>query len=632
MASTLPLNDTKVQMNWKEFQELSTQKVDTVVVTPKSKPPVSMIFDNCEITISLSDSIATGEMTLSYVVLSESDWIEKVIFPSTAITFSEIRIDNGDAVVPTDSGYVLLAKGTAGTSRRSLTIKWSGVSTSKRGVRSFPFATPKVSTGAVLCKVPHSYSNISLQNSALLSSKKTNSSTHYSFSFPRQTRTVLEFTPPVTTIQTVDTAVDTTPIVRETQITTSQEIIHYISDERILAISDLKLTVNHSPITKFSIALPEKSEILAVEANGIKRWNIRNRDTIDVELTFELQGDYHIAIISEFKPNAIYTIQPLSVSNADREKGKIAIALEGAGEAHFTSLSEGLPLPRNRFLSTLGTSLRKSNRKYKKSLDQVLIAAEFASTDFKAQVETRRHEPAKVANAVVDSGVIYTALTKEYKSITTVQYYLRQRNRQFIELSLPPNCELWSVSINETEVTPFMDDEGGVKIPLQRFSSSDKKSMELAFTYYEKVSHEEMQITLATPLPNVPVNQINWSLYYPEEWQLDKALGDFSVFQKFGIKKIQHSLSTKQQQIQYDRLLSESMSHTMDGGKKNLPLTGLSLNHLVGKRILVVDEEPLFVVRFIETQTILIRKMLFVLITLISSIFIIRRLLKSNKK
>ncbi len=618
-ASGLPLSKTKVQMNWKEFQELSTQKVDTLLITPKSQPPVGVIFENSDIAITLSDSTGAGTVTLTYVILSESEWVEKVIFPSTTTPLSEIITANGDAVIPTDSGYVLIAKGRTNGKSRSLTLKWHDNASFRQGVRSFPLVIPRVSTGSVTITAPQSFSNIEFSSATLISRTSKKGNEIYRYSFPRNSVASVRYTAPVQVIETKDTVIDTTPVIRETQITSSQETIHFISHKQVMAISELQLTVNHSPITKFAIAIPEGFDILAIEGNGINRWNMRDSLTVDVELTFELSGKYHLNITGEFDKDSLYKIEPLSVLNAAREKGTVAIALEGAGEAHFTSLEQGTPLPRNRFIAQMSAKLRKSTRHYKKSIKDILLSAEFTSTDFRSTVITRRHEPAKVTNAVVDSAEIFTALTKEYKSITTARYFVRQRNRQFIELSLPAGCELWSVLVNGTEVTPYMDKEGGVKIPLQRFGFGDsyKVPLVLSCTYYEQLQETDMSVTLSTPLPNIAVNRLNWSLFYPEEWDVKESSGDFSTYQHFGFRKIQHTLSAKQQTAQYDRLQMESTNQKMSGGNKELPLMGLSPNHLVGKRILIVNERPEFTVTFIESKTVIIQKMLWALLIVI---------------
>lgn len=629
-ATDLPLNKTKVQMNWKEFQELSTQRVDTVIITPKSKPPVSMVWENCDISISLADSSAEGTLVLSYVVLSESDWVKKVIFPTTDMRFHEIVTEKGDVVVPTDSGYILIAHGRSSGESRSLTLRWNGTSLFDAGTRNFLFEIPTVSTGSLTFTTPSNFTNVEFDDATLISKDKGKNQNKYHYSYPRTPKSRVTYAPPIQTTEENDITVDTTPVIRETQITTSQEVIHFLSEERTLAISDLELTVNHSPITKFTVEIPKGTEILTVEGNGINRWGLRDSSTLDVELTFELSGAYHLYITGEVKKDSLCVIKPFSVVGSEREKGKIAIALEGAGEAHFTSMENGTPLPRNLFLSSMSGKLRASCAYNKLSVDDIILSAEFNSANFISTIETRHHKPAKVTNAVVDSAEIFTALTKEYKTITTARFYVRQRNRQFIELSLPSQCELWGVQINETEVTPYMDKEGSVKIPLQRFGFADsyKVPLVLSFTYYEKLPQDDMQISLRTPLPDIAVNRLNWSLFYPEEWKVKKSAGDFSTHQQLGIRKIRHSLTEEQQLSQYNLLQKEIRNQKMIVSQE-LPLIGLSPNYLVGKRILIVGEKPLLTINFIEAKTVAIKRALIALFTvLVLIVLTIRAVLK----
>ncbi|MCP4265591.1 MAG: hypothetical protein GY777_08465, partial [Candidatus Brocadiaceae bacterium] len=107
--------------------------------------------------------------------------------------------------------------------------------------------------------------------------------------------------------------------------------------------------------------------------------------------------------------------------------------------------------------------------------------------------------------------------------------------------------------------------------------------------------------------------------------------GDFSTYQHYGFRKIQHSLTEQQQLSQYNRIQMESTNQKMSGGNQDLPLMGLSPNHIVGKRILIVDEKPLFSVTFIESKTVLIRKFLIGLFILLGFIgIVVRKIQKRN--
>jgi len=608
-SDSLRLDNTSIQMPWQEFQKLSRQKKDTVYVRPDAMAPAPILFDNAEIQVSLADSSAECRLTAEYRVLDNTPWLSALFLgESGEFRFTDIDCYAGDYLTMSDSGYCLLARGNGPKSTRKIRATWFVNAQREEGLRRIGFPLPSVSRGIIRIHASAGFSGILVEQAVLLAKKPAAGGMVYSYSLPnRGSEAVILFAPPVTSAEPDSGEVSVkakSSEEREPKVTCLYETVLFISEESVFSISAVQVDVAHAPISAFTVQLPQNFSLLQIEGSGIQKWKALDKNRVAVHLTFELEGRYTFFIAGETTADSVISFPGISVDKTMRQTGRFAVAVSGTGEAHFISMNNCVGIPRNLFIAEMTGGTKKTLDKYNKDARDILIAGAFYRQPFEAQFKVLRHTPVPVADALADSGVVITAVTKDWKAITQASFWIRQRNRQFISLSLPDTCDLWSVSINGKDIAPFMDNSGSFKVSLQRYveTREDIKPLLLRFTFFQNLKRAETAklLVFKAPVPDIPVTTLSWTLFYPDDWRAGTVSGDFTTTRSTALGKKSIRLSKELKSEQYKNIV-ESNKYQQDAGRRiDIPMVETSANYVYGRRLLVVDESPKLSVAFVS--------------------------------
>ncbi len=507
------LPGTQITIPWDDFEKLSSQKVDTVKIIPPVDVPVPIIFDDINIQIILNDSNVECSYNLHYVNMSNREWSTKnLISEHNDFRFTSVICPKGDFLQYSNDGYKLISKKNINKSRRLLIGQWQMNAELSRGYREIKFPFPQVSKGSITIKAPFDYTDINLENSVLLSKNRKGNYKYYKFTLPSYTSDAkIKYAPPVPEI--IDSSkvkVDRAKVKKSSKVTSFNETAIFTAEDNTFVISTINLNVAHAPITSFTIKKPANYTLLKIEGNGIKKWSYIDSTEIEIKLTFELEGKYSLLLIGESKKSDIlHAVPTFTVPIAMRESGIFAIAVEGNGEGQFEELRNAVSTPVSQYLKKLSPLMQKSFNKFNKRSDDIILSGINYKAPYSATYTIKRHKLINVASAISDSGTLITAITEDGKLLHQASYLIKQRNKQFISLKLPDSCDLWSVKINGNDVAPFIDNDGGLRVSLQRYTGlNNATSLNLSLTYFKKIENlkNNKKVILNAPIPDIPVN------------------------------------------------------------------------------------------------------------------------------
>jgi hypothetical protein len=606
----IDLPGTTIEMPWERFAGLINRKPDTVRISNAGRFGTPIVFDEARMTATLFDSSARIDVALQYSVLDTSGWPTALVFDkSIEPALFDVRMPAGDYCKSADSGLIVIARAGKGiAASRTMGMQWVQVSEGTTGSRSCSIALPHASRRILTVEAPLTYTGITIEHGVQITKQRNAQSIRYLFSIPSGiTAATLQYLPPLPALPHPEALSET--VEKDTLITAIQETGLFATDEDLLCITALTLTVAHSPITRFTVSLPADFSILKVEGNGIGKWTPGKGNTLDISLQFALKGNYLIHITGELPYDSIVDIPSFTISNALRQKGRFALFASGNKEAELLSINNAMNIAPSDFLKESSPEFTRASSAITTTAREMICAGSYYKLPFGVRVKIRQHATVPIANALADIGTLNTVIAENHAVLTIAAFTVRERNRQFISFKLPEKAELWAVSVNDAPATPLRGDSGYYKIPLQRFmkSASGENAFSLSVMYLESrpSAGKPMNVTLVAPGIDVPVGRLTWTVFYPERWRIKKVSGDFiasrACFMATTLTTLDKAESGERIRVIQKQAAQQARS---SGGSGNVigALSEKSKN-IQAYTLLVVEERPIMKIRFGKAGT-----------------------------
>ena len=187
---------------------------------------------------------------------------------------------------------------------------------------------------------------------------------------------------------------------------------------------------------------------------------------LDVSLKTPRQGKFDFLIKAEriFEEGTVIAdFNGFSVPGSVREKGFIAVEMKGSAEAKVTE-SEGLD---RASFSELPAQLLSY------SVKPLIFAYKYLRHPYRMVLDITKHKELPVISTVVDSASGITLFTEDGKLVHRLTYTVRNTWKQFMEVALPKDAELWGTYVDGKSVKPTKNEKEKILIPLNRSQSSE---------------------------------------------------------------------------------------------------------------------------------------------------------------
>jgi hypothetical protein len=273
-----------------------------------------------------------------------------------------------------------------------------------------------------------------------------------------------------------------------------------------------------------SLALPAGVVVNQVNGVTVADWDVNNGtlrvrllDPISSEVSFVVQGE------TRAPREGAVTIPLLRVPSAERESGGVAVDVVGAGEiaerqtrgldpADPGDLGEIVagrespsmiayrwrPLPGNDTLSLTVTVVRYTPQ-------AVLIA----------NIEEARYR----ALASEDGGLLVEA-----------RYAVRNNQRSFLKVTLPPRSTLWSAKVSGRPIRPGVAERDAVLLPLEKGRAGEEApTFVIDLVYLQRVDTwvDKGRAHVDLPALDLPVSRTGLELHYSPRYRVELQPGAF---------------------------------------------------------------------------------------------------------
>lgn len=295
-----------------------------------------------------------------------------------------------------------------------------------------------------------------------------------------------------------------------------------IEDDALRATTRFKLNILQNAISNIKMYIPKGYSVLYVrdqrwqEIRDWKTEKVKDREVLTVPFEGEKEGTVIFTVVSEKifteKENEI-EFNGFRTLKAIRETGYVGAEKKSTAEAEIFK-SENIDRVD---IQELPLELVNMSAK------PLIFGLRYLRHPFLLTLRITKHEELPVVNTVIDNAFVMSVFLEEGKVITRIVYTMRNTGKQFLELELPLNAEIWSLYVNGKREIPARNEEGRFMIPLarSRIVGENIASFDVEVLYYYKIN--KFAITgakrLQFPTADVVISRMLWSCYFPDDYR-----------------------------------------------------------------------------------------------------------------
>jgi hypothetical protein len=297
-----------------------------------------------------------------------------------------------------------------------------------------------------------------------------------------------------------------------------------LGEDTTTIVAEVSIEVTQGAAREVRIALPDKVTINQVAGATVADWEMKDGQ---LEVTFlePVEGNAKFIVSGETRSprDGQIEIPLLRLLNTERDTGGVAVEVLGAGEIN-KSKTEGLE---NADATDLGeiVSSRQSTS---------LSAFRFRSGDRKTTrsltVNVARYTSQAVLMANVAEARYNVLITNEGKLLVEARYAVRNNQRNFLKITLPPGATLWSASLAGNPVRPGQSPDGGVLLPLEKSHAGEESpefAVEIVYISRGTTWNDKGQFKLALPALDLPISRTGLLVYHPPLFKVTPEPGSF---------------------------------------------------------------------------------------------------------
>lgn len=282
---------------------------------------------------------------------------------------------------------------------------------------------------------------------------------------------------------------------------------------------------------ELTLAMPDGLTVNQVEGATVADWSVaggllrvRLLDPTSTEASFVVSGETRA-------PREGPVMVPLvRMPSAERETGGVAVDVVGAGEISErqarglepTDPSElGDPVTGRESPSMIAFRLRP------------LAGAEARALS----VTVVRYTPQAVLIANVEEARYRALVAEDGRLLVEARYAVRNNQRSFLKVSLPPGASLWTAKVSGRPIRPGVAEGSAVLLPLEKGRAGEEApTFVLQLIYLQRTSDWAAKgvSTLQLPALDLPISRTGLTVHYSPRFRLDAQPGMFRLEDDIG--------------------------------------------------------------------------------------------------
>jgi hypothetical protein len=274
------------------------------------------------------------------------------------------------------------------------------------------------------------------------------------------------------------------------------------------------------------IQIPENVTINQVQGALVADWEMKPGELlitflepVEPSASFVLTGEVRLPRDGQVD------VPLLRLTGVERETGGVGVDVLGAGEINEQSVkAQGLE---RADASDLGEPV---SSRQSPALLAFRIRSGETTTPRSLHIDVARYTQQAVLLANVEEARYRVLFTKDGKVLVEARYAVRNNQRSFVKITLPPGATLWSASLSGQPVRPGSGPDASLLLPLAKARSGEDApefAVEVAYFTPSAAWTDKGHLKLSLPALDLPISRTGLQLYYPPLFRLSSEPGSF---------------------------------------------------------------------------------------------------------
>jgi hypothetical protein len=297
-----------------------------------------------------------------------------------------------------------------------------------------------------------------------------------------------------------------------------------LAEDSASIYAEAKLEVVQGAARQVRIEFPANITINQVSGAEIADWEM-NKGELVVSFLEPVEHSSRFVINGEARlpRDGVIDIPLLRLLNTERDTGGVAVEILGAGEIKDQKI-EGLEDADATDLGEMVSSRQSP------ALVAYRARPGEAGAKRSLSLNVARYDQQAVLMANVEEARYQVLMSTDGKELVQARYAVRNNQRNFVKITLPPGATVWSASLAGRPVRPGQSPDGSLLLPLEKSrGGEDAPPFAVEIVYLAKATawEEKGKEKLTFPSLDLPISRTGVLLYYPPLFRVSAEPGTF---------------------------------------------------------------------------------------------------------
>jgi hypothetical protein len=297
-----------------------------------------------------------------------------------------------------------------------------------------------------------------------------------------------------------------------------------LGEDSTAVYAEASLDIVQGAARDVRIQLPEKITINQVSGAMIADWEMKNGE---LAITFlePVEHSARFVIIGEARlpRDGIIDVPLLRLLHTERDSGGVAVEILGAGEIKDQK-AQGLE---DADASDLGEMIAS---RQSPALAAFRARAGEAGATRTLSVNVARYDQQAVLMANIEEARYDILMSADGKELVQARYAVRNNQRNFVKIALPPGASVWSASLGGRPARPGQSPDGSLLLPLEKSRGGEDAPafvVELMYVTKAPAWQDKGKQTVTLPALDLPISRTGVLFYYPPMFRVSAEPGTF---------------------------------------------------------------------------------------------------------
>jgi hypothetical protein len=297
-------------------------------------------------------------------------------------------------------------------------------------------------------------------------------------------------------------------------------------EEVALVSATVRVEVLAGLARNITLALPPGLAVNQVNGPMVADWTVSG-SSLDVRLLDPVAGDTSFVVQGEIKTDreGKLPVPLIRMPAAERETGGVVVDVTGAGEV-TEHVARGLePTDVSELADVVAGRESPSMTAFR------LKPA--PGTDVRSlTIGLVRYAPQAIPIANVEAARFRLLAAEDGRLLVEARYAIRNNQRSFARITLPPGSTIWSATVGGRPVRPGVAGTDAVLLPLEKGRSGGEPpvvSVELLYLQPIESWIEKPTARVQLPAIDLAVSVTGVALFYSPRYQVEAKAGEFRV-------------------------------------------------------------------------------------------------------